>query len=412
MKRVLLLLILCLPAIRGFSQDGSVQTDTLRKDALNVYMQANDYIKNEIPFVNFVRDVKAADVYIISTTQKTGSGGNEYTYYISGQLTYSGMNDTIMYLSGPNNTQDEIRAMSVRTLKMGLMRYVIKTPLAEYVNIGFTQKISQTVSTDKWNSWVFRTSANGSMNSQKSRTSQNFSGSFSANRVTKDWKINIKANYNYGKTNYNTGSSIYVSETDSKSTSTLIVKSLSDHWSMGGSISAGSSSYSNQKFYYSVLPGIEYDIFPYSESTRRQLRILYRIGYRFVNYADTTIYDMIQEGRGTHSLAAAYEVLEKWGSVEVGAEYSNYFHDWSKNNLSVDARLNLRVAKGLSLSLSGGASLIHDQLGLVKGGASPEEILLQRKELATQYSYNTSVGLSYTFGSIYNNVVNPRFGSN
>jgi len=47
----------------------------------------------------------------------------------------------------------------------------------------------------------------------------------------------------------------------------------------------------------------------------------------------------------------------------------------------------------------------------VKGGATTEEILLHRKELETQYQYYISFGLSYTFGSIYNNVVNPRFGS-
>jgi hypothetical protein len=56
--------------------------------------------------------------------------------------------------------------------------------------------------------------------------------------------------------------------------------------------------------------------------------------------------------------------------------------------------------------------MIHDQLGLPKGGASTEEILLQTKRLSTQYTYYSSFGLSYTFGSIYNNVVNPRFGNN
>jgi len=42
-------------------------------------------------------------------------------------------------------------------------------------------------------------------------------------------------------------------------------------------------------------------------------------------------------------------------------------------------------------------------------GASLEEILLRRRELETSYYYYFSIGLSYTFGSIYNNVVNPRF---
>jgi hypothetical protein len=42
---------------------------------------------------------------------------------------------------------------------------------------------------------------------------------------------------------------------------------------------------------------------------------------------------------------------------------------------------------------------------------SLEEVLLQRRQLETGYSYFFSVGLSYTFGSIFTNVVNPRFGS-
>jgi hypothetical protein len=44
-------------------------------------------------------------------------------------------------------------------------------------------------------------------------------------------------------------------------------------------------------------------------------------------------------------------------------------------------------------------------------GASLEDVLLMRKQLATSYEYYFSIGLSYTFGSIYSNVVNPRFGS-
>ena len=32
-------------------------------------------------------------------------------------------------------------------------------------------------------------------------------------------------------------------------------------------------------------------------------------------------------------------------------------------------------------------------------------------ELETQFQYFTSFGFTYTFGSIYNNVVNPRFGN-
>ena len=39
-----------------------------------------------------------------------------------------------------------------------------------------------------------------------------------------------------------------------------------------------------------------------------------------------------------------------------------------------------------------------------------EEILLRQRELATSFQYFVSLGVSYTFGSIFSNVVNPRFG--
>jgi hypothetical protein len=159
------------------------------------------------------------------------------------------------------------------------------------------------------------------------------------------------------------------------------------------------------------MPGIEYDLYPYSESTRRQLRLLYSLGYTFANYTDTTIYNKTQEGHFMQSLSAAYEVVQKWGSIDLNLNYSNYLYDWSKNNLSIYGGVDWRIAKGLSINFGVSASLIHDQLGLVKGGATTEEVLLRRKELETQFSYFTSFGLTFTFGSIYNNVVNPRFGN-
>lgn len=159
------------------------------------------------------------------------------------------------------------------------------------------------------------------------------------------------------------------------------------------------------------MPGIEYDLFPYSESTRRQLRILYSAGFNLVHYMDSTIFNKMKENLWLHSISASYEVLQKWGSIDFTLGYSNYLHDWSKNNLSFNGYLSLRVAKGLNVTFGGGASLIHDQLNLVKQDLTTDEILLQRKELATQYQYFTSFGFTYTFGSIYNNVVNPRFGN-
>lgn len=395
----------------AYSQESDVALQSLRKDALNVYMDASDFLKKEIPYINYVRDIKDADVYIISTYQWTGSGGTEYTYFLNGQQLCAGMKDTVSFTAFPDDTYEMIRMKEANTLKMALMRYVMKTPLSRYVNISFSEPLSETVSSDKWNSWVFSASLNGYLNGEKSYNSKNFYGNISANRVTEEWKINLNAGFSYGVDKFLIDDEDYISENNSKSVDALIVKSITDHWSYGGSFNAEASSYNNTEFQAGILPGIEYDIFPYSESTRRQLRILYSAGFNSVRYIDTTIYNKTKENLWLHSLSAAYEVVQKWGTIDISMRYSNYLHDWSKNNFSVDGSVNLRIAKGLSINFGGEVFLIHDQLGLVKEGASTEEVLLRRKELETQYRYFVMFGFTYTFGSIYNNVVNPRFGN-
>ncbi len=264
---------------------------------------------------------------------------------------------------------------------------------------------------DKWDSWVFSADIFGYLQGEKLYKSSYFNGSLSASRITEDWKINIRARANYSMDKFELDSGILESPSNSKSFNSLIVKSISDHWSYGGTVYLQSSIYSNLDLSVVVMPGIEYDLYPYSESTRRQFRLLYSLGYNYSNWTDTTIYDKMVDSHFQQSLNAAYRVIQKWGSIDVSLEYSNYLYDWSKNNLSLNGYLDIRIAKGLSVNFGGFAAIIHDQLGLVKGGATTEEVLLRRKELATQFQYFTSFGFTYTFGSIYNNVVNPRFGN-
>jgi hypothetical protein len=96
------------------------------------------------------------------------------------------MRDTLSFVTGPDETQDEIRKKEVNTLKMGLMRYVAKTPLSKYMNISFTEPLSETVSTDEWNSWVFKTSIYGFLQAEKTYSDSYVSGNISASRITKD----------------------------------------------------------------------------------------------------------------------------------------------------------------------------------------------------------------------------------
>ena len=365
MKKITMVLLSVMTGICTYGQESENAVDTLRKDALNVFMEASDYIKKEIPYINYVRDIRDADVYIISTYQPIGSGGREETYYLVGQHAFEGMRDTVSYTTVPAETEDVIRQKQIATLKMGLMRYVAKTPLAKYISIRFTEPLAETVSIDKWDSWVFSPSISAFLQGQKSIKTTSINANLEANRITADWKINLSLFYYYDLDKYEIEEEIYSSDYNVQSFNALVVKSITDHWSVGASLGVSASSYNNLDFKSAIMPGIEYDLYPYSQSTRRQLRFLYRIGHNYANYTDTTIYDKMEEQLWRHSLDIAYEVVQKWGSIDVNVGYSNYLHDWSKNNLDFGGYISLRIARGLNVRIYGNYSILHDQLGLV-----------------------------------------------
>jgi hypothetical protein len=388
--------------------------DALKKTAPRVFIDCDycdiDYIKTEITFVNYVRDRKEAQVHVLITVQSTGGGGREYTMALSGQWDFQGLDDTQKFVSDRTQTQDEIRAGLVRVLKMSLMRYVAKTPISEKVNIVFQLNVKPTSVVDKWNFWVFSLSARTSLNGQESMSSNRIYGSFSANRTTPEWKIRTSVSASKSKDRFTYEDTTIDSSTESRSFSGMVAKSLGEHWSVGAFVSAYSSTYSNIKLSLTAAPAIEYDLFPYSQSTRRQLTFLYRLNFQPTSYLEETIYEKLSEKLWNESLSVSLGLKEKWGSISMELEGSHYFHDFSKSHLNLYSSISLRLWKGLTFDVYGSYSMIHDQLSLPKGGATLEEVLLQRKMLETNYSYYFSIGLSYAFGSIYSNVVNPRFG--
>jgi hypothetical protein len=410
MKKISLILFIVI-SFPSFAQETIVESDTIRKDALNVFMVASSYIKKEIPYINYVRDRKVADVYIISTQESTGSGGSVSTFFIVGQGKFSGMMDTLKCNISPDETYDMQRAKEVLTLKMGLMRYVAKTPLARYMNISFSQPLSATVSSDKWNSWVYQISLNAYTSGQSTYNNAYLFGTLSANRITEKSKFesNIGMDLESDRTTY--GDTTYKSKIKDQYGYLSYVKSITGHWSAGASVYVQTSTYSNYDLTIRISPGIEYDIFPYSESTRRILTFLYQGGVEINNYTDETIRFKSRETVGFHSLSATLSLIQKWGSLSGTLSWRNYLFDWSYYKLRFNTSASIRIFKGLSFNIYGSIASVHDQLSLPSGGASLEDVLLRRKMQATEYQYYTSFGLSYTFGSIYNNVVNPRFGS-
>ncbi len=416
----LLLSLILATNLKSQTQSAADSIDILQKSAPKVYIDCSlcdkDYIRTEIAFINYVRDRRQADVHVMITQLYTGSGGTEYTLTLIGQNAFDGVNDTLKYNANRTDTQDMTRKGLVKVLRMGLVRYVIHTPLAEYFTVSYNRPTAGAKVVDKWDYWVFTTNFNSWFNGESQFKSSQVWGGFTASRVTEDWKFRFSTNMSYNDNRYEfktDDTTTVVSRSISRSQwfNGAIVKSITDHWSVGISTNANSATYSNIDIAASARPGIEYNIFPYGESTRRQLRIGYEIGVNVRRYIDTTIYFKKSEILFSHYLSASLSLHQPWGSTSVTLSGSQYLHDLSKNSFGISGNMSIRVFEGLSFNIYGGYNAVHDQLSLPKSSLTAEEVYQQRRELAKSYSYWGSFGLSYSFGSIFNNIVNSRFGN-
>jgi len=410
-SRAVSLFILFLFASILFSQQDQ---SLVKEGAPNVFIDCNycdiNFIKEQIPVVNYVRDRKDADVHVLYTSQSTGSGGSDYTLLFFGQSKFTNMNDTVKYTTNKTDSDDQSRIKMVKALKLGLLKYISKSPVADQMDISFpkTNKVEQPK--DDWDYWVFKLSSSGSFGGEKNYNSKYIYSSISANRTTEDMKLNFSLSNNYSESNYFYDTETITNITRSQYANASFIKAIDSKWSWGIWGSAYTSTYDNINFSYSFAPGIEYNIFPYSESNVHQLRIYYKVYHIFNRYVDETFYFKRKENLWQHSLSASFSLIEPWGSLSFGPNVENYLDDFTNISYGVFSSASLKLFKGFSLSFYFNYYTVGKQITLPLEGASLEEVLLRRRQLETTYNYYAYFGISYSFGSIFNNFVNTRFG--
>lgn len=398
------------PASAAQAPEGRVR---MYLDCSGFYCES-DYYQTELALVTHVRDRSDADVHVLITTQSTGAGGSEYTLAFLGQGRFAGSNATLRQVSEPGTSVDRVRQGLAQAIKLGLVRYVADSPEAARLTVSYAVPQAQQAATparDSWNNWVFRISGNGFFDGEQTYSSRSLYGSVSASRVTERWKLRVSTNLSENNSRFEIDSAtIYTKKQTSRGVNTLLVRSLGRHLSAGATASAFRSTYYNQDLAVRIAPAIEYNVFPYSESTRRQLTFRYSAGPVWYDFAEPTIFERTAEQRLEHALLGSVVARQPWGTVNVSMEGAHFLDNVRQNRLVVGGGVELNLIRGLSLNLDGSYNRLRDQIYLPAGQATDEEILLRRRQLATGFQYYSSVGLSYTFGSRVNAVVNPRFG--
>ncbi len=373
-----------------------------------------DYLRREVAFVDYVLDRRDADVHVLVTNRRTGAG-NEFSLQFIGIDKFADEVDTHVFTTSDTDTDDEVRRALGSVLALGLAPYLLRTPLATQMRTAHDAPsvpgtVAATPDEDPWNFWVFRVDADASLRGEERQSSREIEGDISARRVTEGWKIFVGLDGEYDERNFEFDDGEELKSVGREfGFGGQVIKSLGPRWGIGAGMAGASSTFSNLDLSTRVSVALEHNLFPYDESSQRLLTLTYFAGVTRYDYREETIFGQTEQTLADHGLLVGLELNRPWGEAGFTLEAAHLINDPGKHRAEMRGELDFRVSRGLRLSVSGSASLVRDQIFLPATGITDEEILLSRRAVETDFRYRLGFGVNYTFGSIFNNVVNPRF---
>ncbi len=387
----------------------------------NVYLDCSgcdvNYIRTNITFVNYVRDQEDASIYLLINNQRTGGGGQEYTLIFSEIGVDSPRSDTLRYSSPSTDSGDERRIGLNRYIKIGLIPYVSNSVAIRSLNVLYEAPRTD-ISTDDeeiddpWNNWVFDVNLRSNVNGRDREFNFGFFGGFEAERTTETWKIRSNTRGEVRRRTLELSDRTLNINRDWGNTWGMVGYSINEHMTFALFGSASFNRVNNIALHTYIAPALEYNIFPYREFQERRFIVQYQVTPMYRRYYNTTIFFKDEELIMSQELSTRLRYDQRWGRIDIRLSGMHFFHDSSINRFEVNPSFNIRIIRGLSVSLSGSYRIINDQLSLeLPSNVDPNDptSIIIGVQRPTSYDYSVSFGLSYTFGSIYNNVVNPRF---
>ena len=400
MKHIYTLILFTFTSI-NFAQENKV------KAYLDCERCDDNFIKQETSFLEYVRDQDLADLVILIRNIWNPSGGRSYEIEIDGNKEFKDLVSSTKVFGYSSDTSSSLRDKLVNKLKLALVPFLDKAEYDLNVKIDTNFEDIKTID-DKWNNWVFELSGTYESEKEESRKTNRYELQFEIDKVTEDWRIGIDLEREERNREFYSDDNVYLSNRKTTSLRGRVVRSISDHFSTGVFFGAFQNTYENIDLNRYIAPAIEYSFFPYKDVLSKEITLAYRIGTGKRNYIEKTIYGYENQTLTSQTLTLNVRYRQKWGNISSYIDGTQFFDDGTKKRFSLRSDLDIRIFEGLAVRFSGNVSLIREQYSLAAGSTSVEDLLLQQRRIASDYETNFSIGLSYTFGSIYNSIINTR----
>ena len=373
-----------------------------------------DFLREEVTFVGLrARSQRGRRPRAHHVGRRPASGGRESRWPSSGGRPSPGRSHAAGR-HGRADAEDVIRRQLANALRVGLLNYLVGRPasrpdLAVTVRLGPRPARAGPIDVEPLG---VQPRGSAAFAGEESSRQAQLGGSVSADRIRRSGRSTFGSEFDHETEEFDLDEDEPVKvERRERDFNWLVVKALGEHWSIGATGDVESSTFDNIELSVSAAPAVEFNVFPYSAYTRRQLRALYAIG---AQHDAVRRADAVSENRGNAAGARAV--------ADVRAARAMGHAPGPRRVVAVSARPREDAIRGRGGHVGArdaravgraelNASRIRDQLSLPARGASQEEILLRMRQLQSGYEYQVGMSLTYSFGSIFSSIVNPRFGS-
>lgn len=372
----------------------------------------NEYLRQNLGNVQFVRDQFLGDVHVFFVTQRNGSGGRSFEVDFIGKKEFENINYKLTFSTDGNMTNDEERQRTLEYLKLGLVRFWIAKGTLDEVSVNVPipdEETDEVEQDDPWDYWLFQIGANGRFDGEEQSRSRRIGVDLEARRVTEKNSFSLRARFRENRNIFEFEDQEIVGINDSKSLNISDILSINDNWSYGFFGSISTSTFTNNELSWTFRPALEYSFFNYVDSAKKQLTISYRNGIRYNEYIERTVFDQTEEYLWEHGVQLGGRINQEWGNLNGEVSFNQFLTNTEFYSVNFFIGTRIRLFKGFNFNVSGSYTITRDQINLPAGDISLEDLLLEQQQLFSGFDYRLNVGFSYAFGSIYNTIVNPRF---
>ncbi|HEY0464149.1 MAG TPA: hypothetical protein VGC79_08075 [Polyangiaceae bacterium] len=377
----------------------------------------DSYLRQELSYFDVVRDRYLSDFTLVIARQPAANGGERFAVTLvrarSDPSHAPSPSPAQSFVALPGASVRDIRQQLLQALLRTLQVALAGTPHERVFELRIPARNGGTLSAldDPWHFWVVTPELLGYCEGASGYFSGEFVSALTLRRITEPSKLRLRGAYSRKLSSYRLEDGSQLSgDVYAWDARAIYAASIGEHWALGGALTGRGSEFENLKGHAHAGPLLEYNVFPYTQNASEQLRWVYQVGVWANSYFEENVAGRMHEARPYHALSLIADLNQAWGSLQWVGQLNSFLDASERYRVSVGIVSNIRLFKGLSFTSQGRAALVRDQISLRQRSITDPEIVLRTAQQATNYTFEVQFGLSFSFGSVYNTIVNPRFG--